>query len=156
MVSPRFPAGPREPYTCTGVGEHDGIYPCQGRYAPGRYGLVCGAHDLEKVMRVYRAACITCKTKGQSTVVQSRSSSSIAGPGVPSTQRTWPQTKLRTSSAVASSSTRGTSPLIPIIHWLTRRVASVMVCSIAPHTHHPRRCLAMATDSSKTTDNNLR
>src|SRR5215470_14769499 len=81
-------------------------------------------------MRVYRTACITLRTKFQSTVVQSISSSSIAGPGVPSDQRTCPQTKLWTSSAVANSSTRGTSPLMPIIHWVTRRVASVIVCSL--------------------------
>src|SRR5215831_16362790 len=81
-------------------------------------------------MRVYKTACITFRTKCQSTVVQSISSSSIAGPGVPSDQRTCPQTKLWTSAAVASSSTRGTSPLMPIIHWVTRRVASVIVCSL--------------------------
>src|SRR5437016_1051982 len=81
-------------------------------------------------MPVYRTACITCRTKCQSTVVQSISSSSTAGPGVPSDQRTCPRTKLWTSSAVASASTRGTSPLMPIIHWVTRRVVSVMVCSL--------------------------
>src|SRR5215475_12599568 len=81
-------------------------------------------------MRVYRAICITFRTKCQSTVVQSMSSSSTAGPGVPSDQRTCPQTKLWTSSAVASSSTRGTSPLMPIIQCVTRRVASVIVCSL--------------------------
>src|SRR5262245_34195078 len=81
-------------------------------------------------MRLYKATCITLRTKFQSTVVQSISSSSIAGPGVPSDQRTCPQTKLWTSSAVANSSTRGTSPLMPIIHWVTRRVVSVIVCSL--------------------------
>src|SRR6266446_5979941 len=42
-------------------------------------------------------------------------------------------------TAVASASTRGTSPLMPIIHWVTRRVASVMAYSlrhIAPITSH--------------------
>src|SRR5262249_40173310 len=32
----------------------------------------------------------------------------------------------------------GTSPLTPIIHWVTRRVASIIVGSIVPQTHHPR------------------
>src|SRR5713101_4327632 len=73
-------------------------------------------------MHVYRTACITFRTKCQSTAVQSISSSSTAGPGVPSDQRTCPQTKLCISSAVASSSTRGTSPMMPIIHWVPRRV----------------------------------
>src|SRR4029450_4569486 len=96
------------------------------------YQVVSCARILSQCpsMNIYRATCINLRTKCQSTVVQSISSSSIAGPGVLSTQRTCPQTKLRTSSAVASSSTRGTSPLMPIIHWVTRRVASVIVCSL--------------------------
>jgi hypothetical protein len=35
----------------------------------------------------YKAACITLRTKSQSTVLKSISSSSLAGPGVPSSQR---------------------------------------------------------------------
>src|SRR5215468_4419661 len=85
---------------------------------------------MRVAIHLYRATCITLRTKCQSTVVQSISSSSIAGPGVPSDQRTCPQTKLWTSSAVARSSTRGTSPLMPIIQCVTRRVASVIVCSL--------------------------
>src|SRR5688500_8185363 len=81
-------------------------------------------------MHVYRATCITLRTKCQSTVVQSISSNSTAGPGVPSDQWTCPQTKLWTSAAVASSSTRGTSPLTPIIQCVTRRAASVIVGSL--------------------------
>jgi hypothetical protein len=102
--------------------------------------VVSGVRSLSQCpsMCVYRATCIIFSTKCQSTVVQSISSSSIAGPGVPSDQRTCPQTKLWTSSAVASSSTRGTSPLTPIIQCVTRRVASVMVCSIVLRIHHRR------------------
>src|SRR5262249_9674983 len=85
---------------------------------------------MRVAIHLYRATCINLRTKCQSTVVQSMSSSSLAGPGVPSDQLTCPQTKLSTSSAVASSSTRGTSPLMPIIQCVTRRVASVMVCSL--------------------------
>src|SRR5262245_24314866 len=88
------------------------------------------AASTSAIEHVYRATCINFRTKCQSTVVQSISSSSTAGPGVPSDQRTCPQTKLWTSSGVASSSTRGTSPLMPIIQCVTRRVASVIVCSL--------------------------
>jgi hypothetical protein len=73
-----------------------------------------------------------------STVVKSISSSSIAGPGVPSDQRTCPQTKLCTSSAVANSSTSGASPLTLMIHCVTRCVASFMLCSIAQAIRHRR------------------
>src|SRR5262245_15483226 len=86
--------------------------------------------DERSTIHLYRATCINFRTKCQSTVVQSMPSSSTAGPGVPSDQRTCPRTKLWTSSAVASSSTRGTSPLTPIIQYVTRRVASVMGCSL--------------------------
>src|SRR4029453_12061926 len=62
--------------------------------------VVCHVCSLSQcpLMHIYKTACITFRTKCQSTVVQSISSSSIAGPGVPSDQRTCPQTKLWTSS----------------------------------------------------------
>src|SRR6266571_9298860 len=51
-----------------------------------------GQHVTGLARSAYNAACITFRTKSQSTVVQSISSNSIAGPGVASGQRTCPQT----------------------------------------------------------------
>jgi DinB superfamily len=81
----------------------------------------------------------------QSTVLKSMSSSSTAGLGVPSDQQTCLWTKLCTSSAVANSSTRGTSPLTPMIHWVMHRVALFMGCSIAPYSRRPPSWCAIVT-----------
>src|SRR5215470_8689860 len=102
------------------------------------------AASTSAIEHVYRATCIIFSTKCQSTMVQSISSSSNAGPGVPSDQRTCPQTKLWTSSAVASSSTRGTSPLTPI-HPLGHAPCCVSHgLLIVRHSHRPRSWCALS------------